>query len=91
LDTLRSALLRAKIQQIPITLLTGSQQSGIERMKLQFEAAYSNWDEWLEQDDNARKLFEFCSYFGLVVPATERAAWLESQLIRINSEIMGSI
>jgi hypothetical protein len=85
-EKLRAELMQAKMR-VPITLLTGTEASRVERLRLQFGPAYSNWGLWLNQDDNRKKLEEFCTCYGVVVPESGQARWLERELIAINNEI----
>jgi hypothetical protein len=89
-EELRAGLIRAKMT-VPITLLTGSVKSLVERIRLQFELAYSDWEGWLALDNNRAMLRDFCSCYGLTVPTVAQAEWLERELIKINDEIRHTV
>jgi hypothetical protein len=89
-EELRAGLMRAKMN-VSITHLTGSVKSLIERIQLQFASAYSDWEGWLARDNNGAMLIEFCRCYGLTIPATAQAKWLEGELIKINEEIRQTV
>jgi hypothetical protein len=89
-EELRAGLMRAKMR-VPIALLTGSAKSIVERIQLQFASAYADWDSWLASDDNGAMLTDFCRCYGLTIPRTAQAKWLEHELIKINDEIRQTV
>jgi hypothetical protein len=89
-EELSARLIRAKMS-VSITLLTGSVKSLVEQIQLQFALAYSDWEGWLASDNNGAMLRDFCHCYGLTIPPTAQAKWLEQELIKINMEIRQTV